>query len=234
MMDWLFAGTLSLHIAAGTLALAAAAAALALRKGAPGHRRAGQLYAGSMLAVTLTALLLAISRPSPFLLAITVFSFYLVFTGWRAATLRDGRPRPADAAAMLAMLLTAAAMLAWGGWRLLAPGQPAQQALVLLAFGAIGLALALQDLGWLRRGGAQGPARIARHLTRMLAGTIATVTAVAVVNLRFLPEVVVWLAPTLLLTPLITWWNFRLLSPGKGAGVSRSARRPASRGSAGP
>lgn len=215
----LFDATLLLHILAGTLALGAGASAAALRKGGAGHRRAGRLYGWSMLVVVLTALVLATLRPSVFLLAVAVFSFYLVFTGWRAAVLRDGRPRPADGAATLLMLAAGAAMIAWGASAWL-PGIPAPpQAPVLLAFGGIGLTLAVQDLGWLRRGGDRGKARIARHLGRMLGGMIATITATLVVNFPYLPAPVVWLGPTLLLTPVIAWWSARVLR-GAGSGAA--------------
>lgn len=215
----LFDATLLLHVLAGTLALGAGGAAAALRKGGPGHRRAGRLYGWSMLAVVLTALVLATIHPSIFLLVVAVFSFYLVFTGWRAAVLQDGRPRPADAAASLLMLATGAAMAGWGAsaWLPGAVGPP--QAPVLLVFGGIGLTLALQDIGWLRRGGDRGKARIARHLGRMLGGLIATVTATLVVNFPALPPPVVWLAPTLLLSPVIAWWSARVLRGG-GSGAA--------------
>ena len=44
----------------------------------------------------------------------------------------------------------------------------------------------------------------------MLAGTIATVTAVAVVNVDPDPGWLTWILPTLVITPLIIWWNVRV------------------------
>jgi hypothetical protein len=44
----------------------------------------------------------------------------------------------------------------------------------------------------------------------MLAGTIATVTAFSVVNIRIEPAAIVWLAPTVVFTPLIVSWNLRV------------------------
>lgn len=213
---------LSLHILAGLVALATAGLALATAKGGAWHRRVGLTYAAAMLTVSVTALALLTVRPGVFLFGIVVFSFYLVFTGWRAAGLRDGRPRAADHAAGAAMALTGVAMLSLGAAGLVAPilnaapplGLGGVQPPVLLVFGAIGLTLALADL---RAGRAAepvtGPERISRHLTRMLAGTIATITGAATVNLAFLPELVAWLGPTVLLTPLVVWWNARVLRP---------------------
>ena len=65
----------------------------AASKGGRLHRRSGNIYTLAMLFVGLSALVLAVADPNPFLFAVGVFSLYLVFTGWRAAMVRDGRPR---------------------------------------------------------------------------------------------------------------------------------------------
>ena len=44
----------------------------------------------------------------------------------------------------------------------------------------------------------------------MLAGTIATVTAALVVNVDTEPVWLAWILPTVLMTPLIVWWNRRV------------------------
>lgn len=200
---------LFLHIVAGGTALFAAGAALGCAKGAAWHRRAGLTYVAAMLAVTLTTFVLVALRPNLFLFVIGVFSFYLVFTGWRAGAQRDGRPRWTDHLTGAAMALTGAAMLAIGAAQLVAAG--GGEPVILLVFGSIGLTLALSDWRDWRRGPITGKARIARHLTRMLAGSVATITATVVVNLSFLPPLVLWLGPTILVTPLIFWWNARIL-----------------------
>lgn len=202
---------LGLHVAGGVTALVAAGAALATAKGSAWHRRAGLVYVAAMATVTLTTFALVVLRPNLFLFVICVFSFYLVFTGWRAGAMRDGTPRLPDRFAGGAMALTGAAMLGIGAARLFTTG--GAQPVILLVFGSIGLALALSDWRDWRRGPITGKARIARHLTRMMAGTIATLTAALVVNLTFLPALVVWLAPTVFITPLIFWWNARILRP---------------------
>lgn len=200
---------LIVHIFAGFLALAMAGTALGAAKGGRWHRRAGNLYVLSMLTVTLTTFALVAIRPNLFLLVIGIFSFYLVFTGWRAAMLRDGRPRWPDHLAGLAMATTGLLMLSLGLGGLLGTGGP--QPVILLAFGTIGLTLALSDWRDWRSGSGTGKARIARHLSRMLAGSIATITAAVVVNLGFLPALVTWLGPTVLITPVIFWWNARIM-----------------------
>ena len=58
-----------------------------------------------------------------------------------------------------------------------------------------------------RKGKIQGKERILRHLTKILASFIAVVTAVLVVNGAKLaiPDLVNWLAPSVLITPLIIY-----------------------------
>lgn len=199
---------LALHIVCGVVALGAAGVALGAAKGGGLHRVSGRVYVLGMLGVTLSTLALVAARPNAFLLAVGVFSFYLVFSGWRAGVVRDGRPGWPDHAAGAIMAGTAALMLAGGAGGLVAGA--GSQPVILLVFGAIGLALVVADWRDWRRGPVTGKARIARHLSRMLAGSIATLTAAAVVNLTFLPALVVWLGPTVLLTPVIVWWTARV------------------------
>lgn len=200
--------TLFLHIFAGVAALAAAGVAVGSAKGGQLHRRAGNIYTLAMLIIGFSALMLAIADPNPFLFAVGIFSLYLVFTGWRAAMIRDGQPKLLDHAGGAVMALAGLGMLGWGAQGMLA-GSDAQP-VILLAFGSIGLTMALADWRDWARGPVTGKERIARHLGRMLGGTIATITAAGVVNLGFLPDLVVWLGPTALITPVIFWWTARV------------------------
>lgn len=198
------------HIAAGFIALAMAGIALATRKGGVWHRRAGSLYVAAMFAVSLSTLWLVLVHPNNFLLAVGLFSFYLVFSGWRAARVRDGRPRWLDHVVGGLMAGAGVMMLARAIMGFMQDG--GAQPWILAVFGSIGLSLALSDWRDWRRGPVTGKERIAKHLSRMLAGTIATVTAALVVNANFLPDLVTWLGPTALLTPVIFWWNARALN----------------------
>ncbi len=116
------------------------------------------------------------------------------------------------------MALTGAGM--WGYAVLLARAGDSQW-ITLTIFGAIALGLSLADALFYRARPAPSYRRISRHLTNMLAGTIATVTAVLVVNVNTNPACITWILPTLLITPLIVWWNYA--SPGRaGAGSPRA------------
>ena len=60
-----------------------------------------------------------------------------------------------------------------------------------------------------------GKKRIARHLTNMLAGTIAVITAVLVTNINIEPVFILWILPTIIITPIIFWWNRKILGVNK-------------------
>ena len=189
-----------------------AVVALVTAKGGRYHVLAGRVYASAMTVIFLTALPLALLGSSVLLLLIAAFSFYLVFAGWRFARNRRGRPQPVDWSAIAIMGATGLAM--WGYGAVLA-GDGSEQWVTMLIFGGIAVALSLVDARYyFRLAREQRPSynrRIQRHLTNMLAGTIATVTAVLVVNVDTNPEWLAWILPTVVITPLIVWWNARIV-----------------------
>ena len=209
---------LAIHIAAGSAALATAAVALLTAKGHVHHIRAGRVYAAAMAVVCATALPLAVLGSDVVLLLVAVFSFYLVFAGWRFARNASGRARLVDWVAVALMGLTGLGM--WGYAAALCLRGDAQW-VTMAVFGFIALALAAVDARYHRSPRRSGRQRIARHLTNMLAGTIATVTAVVVVNVDTSPVWLAWVLPTILITPLIVWWNRRVKSGGGLQGLVR-------------
>ena len=198
---------LYIHITAGSIALLAAPVALITTKGGVNHKRVGKVYAIAMTVVFLTAVPLALLISSVFLLLISGFSFYLVFSGWRFARNYSGRAQIIDWAAVTIMILTGLGM--WGYAIVLATSGDSQW-ITMVVFGALAVALGLADLQFYWRPPTSGTQRISRHLTNMMGGTIATVTAVMVVNIDFDPVWVPWILPTIVITPLIVWWNFRV------------------------
>ena len=205
---------LSIHIAAGFTTLATALVAAVTRKGERAHVYAGRVFVLGMGIVFLTALPMTLIKPNLFLFLIAVFSFYLALTGWLRARNRQGVPTPAEWIAAATMVVTALVMGA-RGIALLRVGD--SMGTVLLVFGGIGGLLAGRDFQSLRAHRYTGTTRIVAHLTRMLAGTIAAVTAFTVVNVRFEPQFIVWLGPTVALTPVIVYWSVRMRRAARSA-----------------
>ncbi len=108
------------------------------------------------------------------------------------------------------MVLAGLVMCGWGALALVGGSMGG---IVLGVFGTIGLSLATTDLRRIGRP-AERTTRIANHMVRMMGATIAVITAFLVVNVRFEPGWVVWIAPTAVLTPLIVAWS-RLIRRGR-------------------
>lgn len=198
---------LILHVAAGSLALLAAIFAISFRKGAKKHNLAGKTYFWSMMTVAATAIPVSIFRPNLMLFFVALFSSYMAYSGWRfgrKSRYLVGRPQFLE----WAMLLVGLAMVSTGLFQVFST---TPMGWVLVAFGAIGIQFAVQDVrGWGKN--LDFGTRISNHLSHMLGGTIATVTAVLVQQVvpRLEPtspfKVIVWLAPTVIITPLIIIW----------------------------
>ena len=200
---------LPIHILAGTIALLCAALAVSSEKGKRLHVLSGRTYFWSMATIFLTAIPMSIISNNIFLFLIAIFSFYLAFAGMRFARNRKGVATTLDWIAVSLMILSGLGM-----WILAAIyfSNTNTQYIVLLIFGFLAIALGYADFKSHRNKSAIGKERISRHLTNMMGGTIAVVTAVLVVNPPFEPEWVWWVLPTALITPVIFWCNRKILS----------------------
>ena len=203
---------LAIHIVSGSIALLTATIAMITQKGGNRHVWAGRVYAVAMTLIFLTSIPLALLGSSILLMLVAVFSFYLVFAGWRFARNYTGKAHPVDWTAIAAMALTGLGM--WGYAAVLARDGSSQW-VTLTLFGFIALGLSLADARFYHAGNVRGSQRISRHLTNMMGGTIATVTAVLLVNVETDPIWLGWIMPTLLITPLIVWWNIRIARQGR-------------------
>ena len=200
---------LILHVAAGSLALVTAGAALLVKKGGQSHRWAGRLYFAAMVVIFITAVIMSLLTANTFLFLVALFSFYLAFSGWRFARNRSGEPRWIDWLAVIIMVSSGLLM-----WLLVLDRYPefGSASVTLGVFGFIAIAFGLSDARSHRDRTATGKIRIARHLSSMLGGTIAVLTAVLVVNVSFTPVWLGWILPTIFMLPVIIWWNRKVKS----------------------
>lgn len=209
-MEPLQTGLLVTHITFGVLAFAGAGAALITKfADAPHdwHRHAGRAFFIAMAGIFVTGMTMAAMNGNLAMLFISLFSFYLAWMGRRYAINRKGMATRLDRLVVSGALVIFLSMAAYGGWLVLSG---AGAGVVLVVFGGIGLAGAAGDLRIMRGGGVKGRDRIAEHLGKMLGGTIAIVTAFVVTNIRTEPVFIAWLAPAVVLTPVIAWWTSRV------------------------
>ena len=201
---------LSIHILAGTIALLCAALAVSSEKGKKFHVLSGRTYFWCMVGIFLTAIPMSIINSNTFLFLIAIFSFYLAFAGMRFAKNRKGIATTIDWIAVSLMILSGLGMWALAITYFISDNS---QYITLLVFGFIALALGYGDYRSHKNKAATGKERIAKHLTNMMAGTIAVITAVLVVNVNIEPIWIWWLLPTVVITPIISYWNNKTLSP---------------------
>lgn len=201
---------LLVHVVAGTMALSSAIWAITSKKGKKAHRRVGRVFFWSMVGVAATAIPVTFINPDPFLFFIALFSIYMAYAGYRR-----GRTayihRASDTLTAVGMAISALLMIGFG-LSMVVSGDGKGWALI--AFGALGGAFGIQDLLDSRK----SPSHIEKvkvHLARMLGGTIATVTALLVQQVSpyvdsQIGQVIVWLAPTIIITPLIAIWSKKI------------------------
>ena len=200
------------HIFAGCISLIAAVFAVVSSKGKQAHILAGRTYFWGMAVIFLTAIPMSISSSNVFLFLIAIFSFYLAYAGMRFARNRTGTANLFDWVAVGLMVFSGLAM-----WflALVYFMNNNSQYITLTIFGFIAISLGYMDFRSYRNKSAIGKQRIARHLTNMLAGTIAVITAVLVTNLSIEPVFILWILPTIIISPLIFWWNRKILGLNK-------------------
>ena len=201
---------LSIHILAGTIALLCAALAVSSEKGKKFHVLSGRTYFWCKVGIFITAIPMSIINSNTFLFLIAIFSFYLAFAGMRFAKNRKGIATTIDWIAVSLMILSGLGMWALAITYFISDNS---QYITLLVFGFIALALGYGDYRSHKNKTATGKKRIAKHLTNMMAGTIAVITAVLVVNVNIEPIWIWWLLPTVVITPIISYWNNKTLSP---------------------
>ena len=203
---------LFIHILAGSISLIAAACAVLSSKGKKVHIIAGRTYFWGMAVIFLTAIPMSIVSSNLFNFLVAIFSFYLAYAGMRFARNRTGIANTFDWAAVGLMVLSGIGMWCLATVYFMNNNT---QYIILAVFGFIAISLGCADFRSYSNKSAIGKQRIARHLTNMLAGTIAVITAVLVTNLNIQPIFILWVLPTILITPLIFWWNRRTLSGNK-------------------
>ena len=205
-MNMLFKIFLIVHIAGGSISLIAGFIAMLAFKGSSVHRKAGKFFFWGMTVASSAAVYLSIANPNPFLLMIAVFSYQLTATGYRSLWLKKlftGTVKP-KAVDWLIGIIPAGFNISILIWGIKKVSQGNNFGVTGIVFGSIGLLFAFN---WLR--GFFIPPKLKQHwlfshLRGFGAAYIAATTAFLVVNIKFLPPLLVWLSPTVVGAAIIT------------------------------
>lgn len=198
-METIYKIFLGIHILSGFTALVAGFIAIVAQKGKKVHKISGLTFFIGMIMVCFSAILISLMKDNRFLLHIGIFSFYLVYSGYRSVKNKSLTPSTIDWVLLLTAFVNCLAMVLSGQ-------------LVLIVFGVLGASLAAQDAKLfydiINKKELLKNKWLLRHISTMLGGYIATFTAFLVVNisLESLPWLP-WLLPTIIGTPLIAYWT---------------------------
>lgn len=201
------------HIAVGFLALVVGLVPMVSKKGSRLHNTTGLIYYWSMVVVAVSAVVLVLLSPITdgrlFLTGIALFSFYLCFTGRRSLKQRDSEPiRWHDWGISGSMAATAGAMISYGLYHLsalLLEGKFENIGILFIVFGIFSGTNARYDFKRYRSPQTSKYGKrewFFMHIVRMSGSYIATFTAFALVNIRYVfpnsPSVVyiaTWILP---------------------------------------
>ncbi len=200
---------LYVHILAGGVSLIAGLIPMLSKKGSQLHIQLGKVYFWVMFVIFVTALLRF--RPEMkliFLSCIAIFSFYMTFTGRRLIQMKNNiLPKLWDWVALsvaFGFALMMAGIAFWGGLH-----QNLFLAVVLGLFSLILFSFTYKDyLLFTGKAELEHMHWFMNHIARMVGSYIATVTAFVVVNNKgFLPDLVAWIAPTVIGVYAIIKWR---------------------------
>jgi uncharacterized membrane protein len=207
-MEQFFKFLLVIHIIAGSIGLFTGTINLARKKGDKLHKNIGKFFFFSMLINGFAGLFMSVLHTNQFLLIIAVFSIYMVSTGQRFLSLKQlinrQKPKLIDWILSTTMLLFGIGFILFGIYLLLNQNYFGT---VLLVFGLISILMVLQDFRYYQGKISINNFWLLVHIQRMVGSYIAASTAFLVVNNTFLPGIVAWLFPTVILTPLIFKWS---------------------------
>ena len=198
-----------LHVLMGSIAALGMITAWITKKGGLWHRRGGRAFVVGMAGALSLAFIVSFATGNIFLFFVGLFSTYLVFTGYRLAVARDSIRNTLDKGSSVFMIFAGLVMFAFSAYSF---STDSSIAIILIVFGLIGVGQGYSDF---RRGDKWpvGKERIALHLGRMGGASIATVTAVLVVNVQTNPAWIAWLVPTLIGSVAISHWTKKTLGP---------------------
>lgn len=205
-MEKIFSAALIFHIAGGTLSLLSGLMAIVTKKGGRLHRAGGKIFAGAMTAVFVTAVIMSLIKGLSFLLMVAFFSYHMLLRGYRALYLQRQHLRRGVAwtdiliNGMGAVFNTG--LLIWGISSLFSGGNYIH--IVAIFFGLLGVWMVGTDVKRALIPPKDKHQWLYTHIGGMGGAYIAAVTAFMVVNVHFLPGLIVWTAPGLIGAILIS------------------------------
>ncbi len=197
------------HIVGGSIGLLAGVLNMLRKKGDKAHKLVGKIFLISMLTTGISSLIVASIHPNHFLFMVGVFTLYMVGSGQLYLKLRENPTyKSIEWAITTIMFIAVILFIGFGALTLM---QKNLFGLVHVTFGFLGLLFVRKDFQNFKGKSAIKNYWFVAHIQRMTGGFIAAFTAFLVVNAKYFPEqfphFVIWLLPTILVTPVIIKWS---------------------------
>jgi uncharacterized membrane protein len=201
---------LYIHIIAGGMGLITGTINLIKKKGDKLHKNVGLFFLYGMIINGISGLFMSFIHPNPFLFIVGIFSIYMAATGQRSLSLKGlvkgEKAKTIDWILSVTMLIFGIGFIVYGVLLLLSNQS---FGIVLLVFGFISVLMVKKDFKNYKGKNIEKNFWLLVHIQRMIGGYIAAITAFIVVNNKsgFLPDIVAWLLPSVILVPLIFKWS---------------------------
>lgn len=205
-----------IHVITGTLAMIAGTVSMIAKKGGKVHKKAGLLFFYSLLISDVISLIVSAmpEHENPFLFCIGVFTLYLIVSGY--LVLRYKRETVNlfwDKILSTTMLITGIGMILYpiilfGNFNI-----------VLGVFGIVGVIMSCIDFARYRNKAKLREQYLQLHLSKMIGGFIASITAFIVAN-GVLSGLIGWLSPGIIGGFVIAYWTIKLNRKRKAKSVN--------------
>lgn len=225
-METLIKGLLLAHVIVATVALLSGALAIVLKGNTPRHKSVGRIYFWSMTLVFITATIISVVKNLQFLFLIGIFTYYATLVAYRALKLKNlhlgQKPKAIDwiiegiaGLTFLGMVLFAITVYYQSG---------SGQAIIPLVFGLMGVWGVYRNLSVFIKGPSQSLYWLRKHIGHMCGSYIGAITAFTVNQSAHIPlnPIMLWLGPTLIITPIIIWELKKIKSKPLDPGSSNS------------
>ncbi len=201
----LFNFLLIIHVIGGSVSLLVGSYILSTKKGDQRHKKWGIIFFYTMLTAALISLPMSYLHSNHFLFIVGVFTTYMLMSGKRYLAIKNTNDVTLfDWLITCIMFVFGILFIIFGIIRLI---DGVYFGLVILVFGMIGLSFVRQDYTNFKGNSTVLNVWLTAHIQRMTGSYIASSTAFLVVNNTFLPPIIAWMLPTIILTPLIIKWS---------------------------
>lgn len=199
------------HAFFGGIGLFTGIGSMTVKKGSKLHKRLGKFFFVSMIVSCIIIMPIAWlpGHESLFLFLISLFTVYLVLIGRRALTFKSPKKPKAefiDLSISMSMLIFSLFMIAYGLYGLF---NQVPDNLLYIIFGGLGLFLTIKNFIFYNNFKEQKIAWLLTHLTHMIAGLIASVTAFIVAGLKIW-TITAWVLPSVIGTVYIIYWRLKI------------------------